>query len=190
MSIEQRRDQLLDAALAIVVSDGHAAVTMGSVAARADVTRPVVYGVFADRAALLAALLDRESAAAAKQAADVVSGDVDAVLGADLPVFVERFLRAVHEAPARWFCIVMPVTGMPAEFHAARDAVRNRIVERIAAAVRRRARDADAQLVAEMIVGMLEWAARTTLAQPDDYPPERFAAAFAPVAALLEAVDA
>ena len=58
---ERRRPQVLDAALAIAIERGVPAVTIGAVAERLDVTRPVVYSCFADRVELLHALLDREN---------------------------------------------------------------------------------------------------------------------------------
>ena len=72
MPIEQRRRELLDAALHIVVRDGHAAVTMEAVAAAAGVTKPVVYGVFPNREALLGELLKREQAAALEQLVELL----------------------------------------------------------------------------------------------------------------------
>src|SRR4051794_13070334 len=57
---ERRRPQVLDAALAVAVERGPAAVSMAAVAERMSVTRPVVYACYADRAALLGALLARE----------------------------------------------------------------------------------------------------------------------------------
>lgn len=57
---ERRRPQVLDTALAIAAESGIAAVSMGSVAHRLGVTRPVVYACFTGRAHLLGALLDRE----------------------------------------------------------------------------------------------------------------------------------
>src|ERR1700761_3235285 len=61
MPAEERREQLLDAALRTAVDQGFAAVTMDRIARAAGVTRPVVYGLFPDRGALLAALLERET---------------------------------------------------------------------------------------------------------------------------------
>jgi AcrR family transcriptional regulator len=52
---------MLDAALAIAVEHGVGAVTIGAVAERIAVTRPVVYSCFPDRVALIDELLDRES---------------------------------------------------------------------------------------------------------------------------------
>jgi AcrR family transcriptional regulator len=53
----------LDVALAIVAEEGVAAVTMGAVAERMRVTRPVVYACFPSRGNMLATLLEREMAA-------------------------------------------------------------------------------------------------------------------------------
>lgn len=60
---ERRRPQVLDAALAIAVDGGISAISIGSVAARLGVTRPVVYACYPDRVALIKALLEREEEA-------------------------------------------------------------------------------------------------------------------------------
>src|SRR5947209_7927279 len=56
---QERREQLLDAALRIIGRDGYAGVSIDAIAREAGVTRPVVYGVFDG----LQALLDAEYAA-------------------------------------------------------------------------------------------------------------------------------
>lgn len=58
---ERRRPLILDAARAIAAESGIPAVTIGAVAERLAVTRPVVYSCFPDRVALLKALFDREA---------------------------------------------------------------------------------------------------------------------------------
>ncbi|ORV71547.1 TetR family transcriptional regulator [Mycolicibacter hiberniae] len=57
---ERRRPLVLDAALAIAAASGTTAVTIGAVAERLGVTRPVVYSCFPDRVALIKALVERE----------------------------------------------------------------------------------------------------------------------------------
>ncbi|TDD45780.1 TetR/AcrR family transcriptional regulator [Kribbella antibiotica] len=57
---ERRRPMLLDAALEVFSEQGFAGTTMQSVADAAGVTKPVVYDSFANRDALLLALLARE----------------------------------------------------------------------------------------------------------------------------------
>ena len=59
MTRDDRRDHLLDAALGLLESDGAAAVTMERVAERAGVSKPVVYDHFANRSALVVAVLAR-----------------------------------------------------------------------------------------------------------------------------------
>ena len=59
----ERRDALLDAALELVLEGGTRAITMGTVAERCGVARPLVYKHFANKDELLRALHHREAAA-------------------------------------------------------------------------------------------------------------------------------
>jgi AcrR family transcriptional regulator len=61
LSRAERRDALLDAAVALVTSGELAAVSMETVAERAGVSRPLVYKHFANRHDLLAAVYRREA---------------------------------------------------------------------------------------------------------------------------------
>ncbi len=63
LGAKARREALLDVAHRLVVADGPASVTMGSVAEGAEVTRALVYKHFANKDAILAALYRREAAA-------------------------------------------------------------------------------------------------------------------------------
>src|SRR5438067_1035536 len=80
---EQRRTELLDAALHLVATAGHSAVTMDAVAEQAGVSKPVVYGVFTNRADLLAALLGREQEQALQQLMSILPTRLDERLGED-----------------------------------------------------------------------------------------------------------
>ncbi|HEY3724723.1 MAG TPA: helix-turn-helix domain-containing protein [Acidimicrobiia bacterium] len=62
LSRAERREALLDAAVALVTSGDVAAVSMDTVAERAGVSRPLVYKHFASRDELLAAVYRREAA--------------------------------------------------------------------------------------------------------------------------------
>ena len=55
----ERRDQLLDTALAIVREEGTDALTLGHVAERAGVSKPIAYEHFGTRSGLLIALYER-----------------------------------------------------------------------------------------------------------------------------------
>jgi AcrR family transcriptional regulator len=93
---------VLDAALSIAIERGVPAVTIGAVAERLAVTRPVVYSCFADRVELLHALLDREYDILLKQAtAALPHGRREG----DEAVFVAGFqalLAAVDRRPDSW----------------------------------------------------------------------------------------
>jgi AcrR family transcriptional regulator len=58
---ERRRPKVLDAALEIAVEQGVGEVTIGAIADRLRVTRPVVYACYADRVEIITALLERET---------------------------------------------------------------------------------------------------------------------------------
>lgn len=184
---EERRTQVLDAALHLVVAQGHNATTMDAVAEQAGVTKPVVYGQFRSRNDLLAALLRREQEAALQQLLEVLPGDPARYLTEDAPEFISRtladFLRAVQDNPDRWYCVVMPMADMPAEFHAAREAARAIALDR-AESLAGWLLDAigappelDPEIVAHTVTALFEMAARLVLTDSERYRPERFVTA-------------
>jgi AcrR family transcriptional regulator len=59
LSKDKRREQLLDVAMTIVREDGADELTLGTLAAKAGVSRPVAYDHFSTRAGLLLALFQR-----------------------------------------------------------------------------------------------------------------------------------
>src|SRR5436305_1045996 len=67
LPVEQRREQLLDAALRVIGRDGYSGVSIDAIAREAGVTRPVVYGAFERLEPLLYALLDRSEQRALAQ---------------------------------------------------------------------------------------------------------------------------
>src|SRR3954469_25145871 len=72
----ERREQLLDAALQIINERGYVAVSMEAVAREASVSRPVVYGAFANLEMLLAELLAREQERAEAGLAEIVPSEL------------------------------------------------------------------------------------------------------------------
>lgn len=182
---EQRRRELLDAALHLVVTHGHNAVTMAAVADAAGVTKPVVYSQFTSRADLLAALLRREQEQALAQLLGVLPSNLDQHPdpGELLSRVLDEFLRAVRQAPDRWHCIVMPMPDMPAEFHAAREAARDVALQRAEATAGWLLRgmgapaELDPEIAAHTALSLFEMAARLVLTDPERYHPERFVTA-------------
>ena len=63
----ERREQLIDAALGLIIDQGYAGVSIEAVARVAGVTRPVVYDHFPNLGRLLAALVEREEKYAVAQ---------------------------------------------------------------------------------------------------------------------------
>ncbi len=190
MPAEERREQLLDAALRTAVDQGFAAVTMERVARAAGVTRPVVYGLFADRAALLAALLGRETQRARAALAPALP-PVPA-LGEDvdptelLVASLRAYLRAASEAPDTWRLVLFPAEGAPPELQAAVTTSREEALEQIRrllawgvaagrpASAPAGAGSLDVELFARMLVGLAEGAARMVLDEPEVWNVERF----------------
>ena len=69
---EQRREQLVDAALSVILEQGYGGVSMEAVARTAGVTRPVVYDHFPNLGRLLHALIQREEQYAIAQLEQIV----------------------------------------------------------------------------------------------------------------------
>lgn len=181
---EQRREQLLDAALAVALQRGFHAVTVDGVAKEAGVTRPVVYGAFADRGELLTALADRSEARALTQLAAVFppippdGADPDELLVAG----IAAYLRAIRDDPATWRVILLPPEGAPEEMRARVRTHRATMLGRLSAltdwGLARRGGPAglDADLFARSVFTLAEGAARLMLTDPEHYPVERMVA--------------
>ena len=99
---ERRRPQVLDAALAITVEHGVGQVTIGSIAERLGVTRPVVYACFEDRIALITALLERETAALRDVLMEALQSAHDQKPQAAFITGYQSLLGAVAERPNSW----------------------------------------------------------------------------------------
>jgi len=154
---------------------------MESVARAAGVTKPVVYDFFRNRAALLAALIEREEQrtlvelAAAIPSPPWMDDDPDDIL----IQAIETFLDAVERNPRRWTLILHPVDGTPSEIRDKVEQIREGVVGmassllEVGLRVRDSPTDVDRDLVSRMLVGNAEEGARLMLQRPDDYPRER-----------------
>ena len=127
LSVEERRPQLLDAALEAIVELGYTGATLDVIARRAGVTKPVIYAAFTDRDAFLAALLDREEARVLAAITGALP-PIEAVTGrrelADLIARgVTSLLRVVAAEPAPWLLIFTEsdATPEPVRHRIARD---------------------------------------------------------------------
>src|SRR5436305_3315039 len=133
----QRREQLIDAALSVIVEQGYGGVSIEAIARAAGVTRPVVYDHFPNLARLLHAVVEREERYSVGQLDAVVPdapGNRDPV---ELLGFgVRRFLDAVVTRPTTWRIILLPLEGTPAVVREHVETNRQRILERIERVVR------------------------------------------------------
>jgi AcrR family transcriptional regulator len=155
LSAEERREQLLDVTKRIVVEQGFHAVSIEAVAREAGISRPIVYGHFADLPGLLEALVDREGARALAQLETVLPQP-------DLLEALRSYLQAVSGDPDTWRLVLMPPEGAPRLLH-------DRIARGRAAVVARLAHGLDAEagpdpeLLAQMLSAYADEAARLVL---------------------------
>jgi AcrR family transcriptional regulator len=181
MAPAERREQLIDAALDVILEQGYDGVSIEAIARRAGVTRPVVYDHFPNLGRLLHALVEREERISLQQLEEVVPDDPGGRDPIDLlAAGVRRFLEAVASRPATWRIILLPLEGTPSivrdhvEMNRAR--TQTRIAQLVEWALQREdlPNDLDVELTARAIRVLGEDAGRTLLTDPAAYPPERY----------------
>jgi AcrR family transcriptional regulator len=180
----QRREQLIDAALEVILEHGYGGVSIEAVARTAGVTRPVVYDHFPDLARLLHALVEREERYSLEQLEEVVPR-VSTRTERQEPVemlasAVRRFLDAVVERPATWRLILLPLEGTPALVREHVEVNRARMLKRIEALVQQSIdfgqlpKTLDVELAARAIRNLGEDAGRAVLMDPERLTPDRY----------------
>lgn len=106
---------LLDAAMRIYLRDGIGAITMESLAAEGEVTKPVVYACFPNRDAVLDALMDAQAETVGRHVAEAIAATqgkptVDEALRAGFEVL----LRSVQADPDAYRASVLLEQGATA----------------------------------------------------------------------------
>ena len=193
MPAPQRREQLLDVTLRIIVERGWSGVSIEAVAREAGITRPVIYGLFDDLSGLLNALFERETQRVLTQLADVVpvepgSRDPDELLVDSL----HKYLEAVQAAPDTWRLVLLPVEGTPDALKERvagyRAVVRTQLEQILAWGSKRRGGPdwLDVELFAGIVQVVGEYSATLVLTEPERYPADRVVRF---VAAMLAAVS-
>jgi AcrR family transcriptional regulator len=175
-----RREQLLDAALTIIVRDGYEAVSVDSIAREAGVTRPVVYGVFdGGLRDLLKALLDRQQERALTQLYEALPADPD-LSDPDRLVAetARRMIETVRSNPMVWQPILLAPVGMPEQARRRIDADRENFVVQLAGLLElglamRGGPQVDPEVAAHAILAILEHFGRLLLTDPDRFSTER-----------------
>lgn len=177
LPIEQRRAQVLDAALALIRDQGYSSLSVEAIARRARVSKTVVYSAYDGLEPLLHALLDREETAALASLAHAapVGSNLDDPTTA-LTDWLRALLGAVRDNPATWRLMLLPAEGTP-------PIVRKRVqrgreialsqARRLTAALLADDPHTDLDLAARAILAIGEEYARLLLDDPEQYPPCR-----------------
>ncbi|MEV4238849.1 MULTISPECIES: helix-turn-helix domain-containing protein [unclassified Nocardia] len=184
-----RREQLLDAALRLVAQEGFTSVNIAAVAERGGVTRPVVYDSFGSRDELLEALIERETArmaaAVARSVAETTTApDFASAAPEQLPAMLGRFLAEVCAMPDTWRLVYFPIDGVPPVLRervaAARDELRAPLRQALGLWLVEQpdADGVDPDVLAEVVQGTIQTAARLVLDQPDEFGIDRILALF------------
>ena len=114
MKAPARREQLLDAAKAVVAEEGFHGVSIEAVARRAGITRPIVYRHFEDLRALLEALVERETVRALAQLRQFMPRELGGDPREALLASLGGYLQAVESDPVTWRLMLVPPEGAPA----------------------------------------------------------------------------
>jgi AcrR family transcriptional regulator len=181
MPPQQRREQLIDAALSVIVKRGYEGVSIEAIARTAGVTRPVIYDHFQNLGELLQALIEREERYALEQLAAVVPERPGEGEPAELFAGgMRRFLDAVASRPETWRIILLPPEGTPPIVREHVERNRTLVLQRIETLVRWAIgrsglpADIDVELSARTIRSLSEEAGRMLLTDCERYSPERY----------------
>lgn len=181
MPPQKRREQLIDAALKVIVEQGYEGVSIEAIARAAGVTRPVIYDHFPNLGSLLGALIEREEHYALAQLAAVVpdvpgDGDPPTLFAAG----VRRFLDAVASRPNTWRIILLPPEGTPRTVREHVETNRGLVLLRLQQLVEWAAErpqvpaELDVEIAARAILRLSEEAGRMVLTDPRRFTPERY----------------
>jgi AcrR family transcriptional regulator len=177
---EQRREQLLDAAMTALADHPLPELSMEAVAEAAGVGKPVLYTVFRTRTDLVGALLAREHERGLEQIRAAMPDD----LAAPGPTraytaTVSAFLGAVLDDPTRWRLILTVPDSAPREYRDSLRRARSSILaqaEQLAKAgiaLEPRLEGLDAALLGHTMLSFAEMLGRLAVNDPDGYPRER-----------------
>ncbi|MFB8003593.1 TetR/AcrR family transcriptional regulator [Nocardia sp. NPDC056000] len=190
----QRREQILDAALDLVVEQGFPGCTMQSIARTLGVTRPALYEYYRDHEQLLADLCAREHQ---KMVELVVRCTTVTAAAADhedpaglFAAFLREYLDGVAATPRTWHFMLTSPLGAPPQVRDDIDALRRLVLEQVRFAVRSLPEpyggaDLDSEMAALSIIAGAESAARLIVEDPERFPPERVAAVISALAAHI-----
>lgn len=190
MPVEDRREQLLDAALRVLAHNGYGKVTIEAIAEEAGVTRPVVYSAFDGLPPLLHALLDRTQSRALAQVMGVLA---DAGDPTDVDAWVldsaGRFIDQMQADPDVWRPI-LGLAGAPPivseRIRQTKETIRAYVAAALAIGIKLRGGPyVDAELLSHLVVATGEEYGRLVLEDPPRYSRERILAGLEDLLAAL-----
>ncbi|ORA37830.1 TetR/AcrR family transcriptional regulator [Mycobacterium aquaticum] len=177
---EQRRQQLLDAAMTVLADCPLQELSMEAVAEAGGVGKPVLYTAFDTRAELVAALLTREHQRGMEQVrAAMGTGLSDGDPNRIYPAAMSAFLRCALENPTRWRLILTMPDSVPREYRAALRTARSEVVtqaEELAkagTATDPRLAQLDPALLGHTMLSFAEMLGRLAVNDATPYPRER-----------------
>ncbi|OLO99966.1 TetR family transcriptional regulator [Mycolicibacterium porcinum] len=177
---EERREQLLDAAMTVLHDCPLHELRMEAVAEAGGVGKPVLYTAFRTRAELVTALLIREHQQGLSQVLSALPKNLSVSSPTDAyTATVTGFLRCVLENPTRWRLILTVPDSAPRDYRAAVRNARSQIltqVEQMAKAgiaVDPRLAALDPELLGHTLLSFAEMLGRLAVHDPDNYPRER-----------------
>ena len=180
-----RRPLVLDAALEVWGQEGYRGTTMAAIAAKAGVSKPVLYECYTNKDEVLRALLDREEERLMSATQAALSLPAATNFRATVVASFEAFFAAVLAHPASWRIVVDAQQVMPPEVEGRYRRAREEFVDQIAQLVRAmtsRAKtltEAEAQVLASNFAGLAEDNASVLLRQepgPEAWTPATLAA--------------
>jgi AcrR family transcriptional regulator len=176
---------VLDAALAVWDAEGYRGTTMAAIAAKAGVSKPVLYECYDNKDDVLRALLDREEGLLMSATQAALPVDDAKGLRATVAASYEAFFEAVLAHPVSWRIVVDAQRVMPKAIESRYHQARALFVEQIAELVRRltpdgdQLTDAEARVLASNFASLAEDNASLLLRQkpgPDAWTPASLAA--------------
>jgi AcrR family transcriptional regulator len=179
----KRREQLLDAALALLATEGFEALSVEAVARRAGVNRVVVYRNFASLQLLLVALLRREDHRTRRELEPLLPAETEQrsppqLLGETLA----RFLATVTAEPDTWGVALLRPESAPIALQKLVNRRRAEVARRLEPLVRWGLGalsvgpgEIDVEVLSRMLLSIGEEQGRLALDDPD-FPPERLLA--------------
>jgi AcrR family transcriptional regulator len=177
---EQRREQLLDAAMSVLDGCQLHELSMEAVAEAAGVGKPVLYTVFRTRAELVSALLRREHQRGLEQ---VLAGMPEDLTGPGptgaYAATVSAFLRVVLQNHARWRLILTVPDSAPREYRDDLRRARSSILAqaeqfaKAGIALEPQLAKLDPVLLGHTMLSFAEMLGRLAVNDPQTYPRER-----------------